>query len=77
MAYTYKIKPHKSHGVITQILSTKRRVVKEIHTANQELAETAGRYHVALFEQAGNHYRAPVKSWKQQNDETRTRRPDR
>ncbi|HHE3507099.1 TPA: hypothetical protein ACPDKD_000391 [Pasteurella multocida] len=73
MAYTYKIKPHKSHGVITQILSTRGCVVKEIHTANQELAESAGRFHVAQLEQAALHYQAPVKSWKQKNDELKRR----
>ncbi|MDV6009582.1 hypothetical protein LB443_04745 [Pasteurella multocida subsp. multocida] len=76
MTYTYKTKPHKSHGVITQILSTRGRVVKEVRTANQELAETAGRFHVAQFEQAALHYQAPLKSWKQQNDESK-RRPTR
>ncbi|HHE3643406.1 TPA: hypothetical protein ACPDSY_001251 [Pasteurella multocida] len=73
MAYTYRTKPHKSHGVITQILSTRGRVFKEIHTANQELAESAGRFHVAQLEQAALHYQAPVKSWKQKNDELKRR----
>ncbi|HHE3633600.1 TPA: hypothetical protein ACPD28_000498 [Pasteurella multocida] len=73
MTYTYRTKPHKSHGVITQILSTRGRVVKEVHTANRELAESAGRFHVAQFEQATSHYHAPVKSWKQKNDELKRR----
>lgn len=73
MTYTYKTKPHRSHGMVTQILSTRGRVVKEIHTANQELAETAGRFHVAQLEQAALHYQAPVKSWKKQNQETKNK----